>query len=242
MFTAMAHKEERFLFSIYPLVCLGSALSCTSVCAVAGAWSARLKAVFLFLVGAFFLISAIVSSSRIAALVVYYGAPLEVYGSLFALGNNEAVKPAQVCVGKEWYRFTSSFFVPEGAHLNFVKSAFDGQLPAPYAEGEDAMRIAHSYFNDENREDTSRYVDVSECDYMIDFAVGDGRYRYDASPTGTWQAVHCSQFVDAEKSRFPRRSFYVPRVFDAALGSSSVAYADYCLLQRATAEGGGSWF
>ena len=46
-------------------------------------------------------------------------------------------------------------FVPEGAHLNFVKSAFDGQLPAPYAEGEDAMRIAHSYFNDENKEDTT---------------------------------------------------------------------------------------
>ena len=41
MFTSMAHKEERFLFSIYPLICLGSALSCTSLCAVVGAWSAR---------------------------------------------------------------------------------------------------------------------------------------------------------------------------------------------------------
>ena len=44
-----------------------------------------------------------------------YAAPLHVYGelssSLAALPPN--APPAVICVGKEWYRFPSSFFLPE---------------------------------------------------------------------------------------------------------------------------------
>ena len=35
-----------------------------------------------------------------------------------------------VCVGKEWYRFQSSFFFPStNFRLGFLKSDFAGQLP-----------------------------------------------------------------------------------------------------------------
>jgi hypothetical protein len=38
-----------------------------------------------------------------------------------------------VCVGKEWHRFPSSFFLPNNNwNLKFIKSEFNGQLPAPY--------------------------------------------------------------------------------------------------------------
>ena len=43
----------------------------------------------------------------------------------------------RVCMGKEWYRFPSHFFLPNGegdadsggARLEFLKSGFNGQLP-----------------------------------------------------------------------------------------------------------------
>ena len=39
-------------------------------------------------------------------------------------------REVNVCVGKEWYRFGSSFFLPsERVHLQFIKSGFDGLLP-----------------------------------------------------------------------------------------------------------------
>ncbi len=52
-----------------------------------------------------------------------YAAPLQVYGdlsnSLSALPSNSP--PAVICVGKEWYRFPSSFFLPdERFQLSFV--------------------------------------------------------------------------------------------------------------------------
>ncbi len=47
---------------------------------------------------------------------VGYHAPLDVYLELSQLAKNPKVhtladdKPVNVCVGKEWYRYTSSFF------------------------------------------------------------------------------------------------------------------------------------
>ena len=57
------------------------------------------------------------------ALYVNYAAPLQVYGelssSLMSLPSN--APPAVICVGKEWYRFPSSFFLPEERFkLSFV--------------------------------------------------------------------------------------------------------------------------
>ena len=39
-------------------------------------------------------------------------------------------QPSVVCVGKEWHRFQSSFFLPStNFKLAFLKSEFSGQLP-----------------------------------------------------------------------------------------------------------------
>lgn len=40
----------------------------------------------------------------------------------------------RVCVGKEWYRFPSHYFLPEGAKLGLIKSHFDGLLPGEFLE------------------------------------------------------------------------------------------------------------
>ena len=51
-------------------------------------------------------------------------------------GAGASTSPKSVCVGKEWYRFPSHFFLPHNYHLQFVKSEFSGLLPKPFsAEG-----------------------------------------------------------------------------------------------------------
>ena len=47
--------------------------------------------------------------------------------------NTTNSKVVSVCVGDEWYRYPSSFFLPGSAYrLQFVKSGFDGMLPIAF--------------------------------------------------------------------------------------------------------------
>lgn len=51
-----------------------------------------------------------------------------------------------VCYGKEWHRFPSSFLFPDGRYrIGFVKSAFDGMLPAYYGDGENGNLLDFHY-------------------------------------------------------------------------------------------------
>lgn len=74
----------------------------------------------------------------------------------FTLG---AIPPctARICVGKEWYRYPSSFFLGSDAELRFIKSGFTGQLPQPFS-AEHGTWGTQPGFNDLNREENSRYV------------------------------------------------------------------------------------
>ena len=63
-----------------------------------------------------------------------------------------------VCIGKEWYRFPSNFFLPEERfHLQFIKSSFTGELPKPYAKEKPTSSIP-SHMNHLNMEEPTRYV------------------------------------------------------------------------------------
>ena len=78
-----------------------------------------------------------------------------------------------VCVGKEWYRYPSSFYLRPWSRLYFLKSSFTGQLPSKYKESHDENDIygtrAHTpYMNDNNKEEITRYIDYKECHYIID--------------------------------------------------------------------------
>lgn len=74
---------------------------------------------------------ALLCSARVASSIHNYGAPLDLYNHLY---RNELGRKSQrevnVCLGKEWYRFGSSFFIPSNKqHVQFIKSGFDGLLP-----------------------------------------------------------------------------------------------------------------
>lgn len=104
---------------------------------------------------------------------------------------------ARVCVGKEWYRYPASFFLPERtkdsvalfadkrshtpggpAELAFILNNFTGLLPQPYLPGIPfGSRELRTGFNDENRHEPDRYVPIESCDYIIDLQLPPERTR-----------------------------------------------------------------
>ncbi|KAK8768491.1 hypothetical protein V5799_015043 [Amblyomma americanum] len=167
----------------------------------------------------------------------YLIAPMEVYMELGPLANlaadghdnqEDIVVPSTLCVGKEWYRFPSSFFLPQNWELAFIESEFRGQLPKPYASGANATRIIPTDMNDANREEQSRYVNLSLCDYLVDtdgHDVTDREPEYSSSPE--WEVVSSVKFLDSRRSPVYARAFYVPFVSERLC-----SYVNYYLLKR----------
>ena len=223
------HKEERFLYPIYPCLCLGAAV--VSVVSVQTGMhyyygystlssspspsmiittkqeqskedSGRRRSSLIVLL-LIWIPAAIISSARLLALSKYYTGPLRLYSQLSeAILHNTATtvamtKPTMmICTCGEWYRFPSSFFVPESRSLSssattveeeeavinfnfgFAQSTFDGQLPQPFTtdgsghpsfprEGGARANI----FNDMNQPEPGSYTSLDEdCDYLIELS------------------------------------------------------------------------
>jgi alpha-1,2-mannosyltransferase len=166
IFTLQPHKEERFMYPAYPFLALNGALSLHALLALLGALPRpRLLPPRLLLA----LVAGAVAAStafcvlRTAGLATGYAAPLRVYAPLAGLA-----RPGDsVCLGKEWHRFPSSFFLPDGVRARFVRSEFRGLLPGAFREDRGGAagrwrRPATSEvpdgMNDENREDPGKYV------------------------------------------------------------------------------------
>ncbi|KAG8141607.1 hypothetical protein E2320_007207, partial [Naja naja] len=93
-----------------------------------------------------------------------YHGPLDLYPEFHRIATDPTIhtvpegRPVHICVGKEWYRFPSSFVLPENWQLQFIASEFRGQLPKPFAKGPGATRLIPTDMNDQNQEEPSRYV------------------------------------------------------------------------------------
>ncbi|XP_042901366.1 alpha-1,2-mannosyltransferase ALG9 [Parasteatoda tepidariorum] len=238
-FFPLAHKEERFLFPIFPMICLGGAVGIDS-----------LQRIYHYLFGkkkmsdyldytswisvSIMILFTILSTSRIFAVYKGYRAPNEVFMELGTYPYNENLHPlppeypVNVCVGKEWYRFPSHFFLPDNWNLQFLQSDFKGHLPKPYSSLPNATRIIPSDMNDLNLEEPSRYVNIKECDYIVDsdfphFSKLEPRYSRDPN----WKVLFSVPFLDAARSHQFFRAFYVPY-----LSELYCTYVDYNLLQR----------
>ncbi|OWK18064.1 hypothetical protein Celaphus_00008900, partial [Cervus elaphus hippelaphus] len=98
------------------------------------------------------------------SLIPGYHGPLDLYPEFYRIATDPTIhtvpegRPVNVCVGKEWHRFPSSFLLPENWQLQFIPSEFRGQLPKPFAEGPLATRSVPTDMNDQNLEEPSRYV------------------------------------------------------------------------------------
>ncbi|CAD5122594.1 DgyrCDS11006 [Dimorphilus gyrociliatus] len=240
VFILQPHKEERFLFPIYTLICLSAAICIDHLQRLISWAKYGRKAIHYtqYILNKWFVIGLLMlhasgSVSRCFALYKNYQAPLHVYGDLMKVAHNSSLHPlssyvqVNLCVGKEWYRFPSSFFLPENWKLMFVKSEFKGQLPK-YFESENPTSSIPSHMNDMNLEEPTRYINVSKCHYLVDLDVPtesklEPRYSLQ---TKQWKVLYSGDFLFSSGSSSLFRALYVP-----FLTSKKVKYIKYNLLQ-----------
>ncbi|KAG8225439.1 hypothetical protein J437_LFUL004439 [Ladona fulva] len=237
VFFFQPHKEERFLFPIYPLICLCGALTVDVgqklwFRYVVGASGKSVKPVkqpsapatekapsagnpqppahylrhTIWITLPTVAICSLLGASRILALYKGYHAPFDVFMEFSKMAAEGHIptggRPINVCMGKEWYRFPSSFFLPDSNwNLKFIQSEFRGQLPKEYSGLPNATMIIPEDMNDMNLEEKKRYVSTMLSHRLL-------------------------------------RAFYIP-----GLSESYCTYASYNLLQstRFSLKGRGHW-
>lgn len=243
VFFPQSHKEERFLFPVYPMICLAGAVTVDNLQKIFYYIFIKKKvshylestnwiAIVLCILYCF------VSLSRTAGVYKAYRAPVETFMELTKVSSDEELHPlpsdypVNICIGKEWYRFPSSFFLPHNWHLQFLKSEFRGQLPKPFSHLPNATQIIPTDMNDQNLEEHSRYVDLKQCDYIVD---SDFPSESDLEPSYSrdkqWRVISTIPFLDSHRSSKFLRAFYIPYFTDFRC-----IYVDYNLLQNTRIE------
>lgn len=223
IFTIQPHKEERFMFPAYPFLALNAAIAFHSLLAwvgspdsiIFGRIPARIK---LAVIVPVVILAINVGLLRIIGTVTAYRAPLQIYG---ALGSANLTRPGDtVCFGKDWYRFPSSHFLPNGTHAKFIKSEFDGLLPGEFYEGKTGSGLFPCTWlippgmNDRNREDPGKYIDIQYCAYLVDSYMP-GTKATEHEPLyvlddGKWEKISCAPFLDASKTGTIARTVWIP--------------------------------
>ena len=136
VFGLTPHKEERFLFPIYPLLCLAAASTLDVLQKTYVVLILRDKVENYFdrtrwISNCTLIIFGILSLSRVIALYENYHAPIGVWTYVANIpGTSSTTERNQfsVCVGKEWYRYPSSFFLPNtNWNLKYIQSEFKGR-------------------------------------------------------------------------------------------------------------------
>jgi alpha-1,2-mannosyltransferase len=170
IFSFQPHKEERFMYPVYPALALNAAMALHIILAafgksdpktLAGKIPARLK---LLIVSLCMIGSVDVGLARIYGIYTAYSAPLKIYEPLESVGS----KGDSVCFGKEWYRFPSSYHLPNDMHAKFIKSEFNGLLPGEFSEARTGFGLWSGPWlvppgmNDQNIEDLGKYVSQHE--------------------------------------------------------------------------------
>ncbi|KAK9331945.1 Alg9-like mannosyltransferase family-domain-containing protein [Lipomyces starkeyi] len=254
IFFAQPHKEERFFYVVYPLLCLNAAIVFDSFVAIYKAvlgkfgfsqsviadWTSWTQTLLL-------LVAIVLWYSRILALHSFYYAPLEVYGGLFNVttvsGTAASSDLLNVCVGREWYRFPSSYFLPENMRLKFIKSDFDGMLPTEFAEGVswyEGASLRPEGLNNENREETSFYLSIDECDYLVDsnFTTPNQEGTFEkqfVTDVENWEIVQCTPFLDSNHSTLLARVIKLPDFIESLIPAEATYFhrewTAYCLLK-----------
>ncbi|XP_020288827.1 alpha-1,2-mannosyltransferase ALG9 isoform X2 [Pseudomyrmex gracilis] len=241
VFFLQPHKEERFLFPVYPMICLAGAIAVDIVQKLyfyirtkVNPWhiGCHYLQYTAHITGLAIIVCGLLGLSRSLALYKGYYAPMEVMIEVNKLKiENEASNNIDInfCVGKEWHRFPSSFFFPTNNwKLRYLSSEFKGQLPQPFLEHENATNVIQPHFNDMNREEPSRYFDLEKCHFLLDLDIGtetalEPNY---SRLSDRFTVIRSFKFLDVSKSHSFFRAFYIP-----LLSHKFCTYGSYNLLQ-----------
>ncbi|CAK9807241.1 Alpha-1,2-mannosyltransferase ALG9 [Anthophora plagiata] len=242
VFFLQPHKEERFLFPVYPMICLTGSIAIDTIQKLYFFIRTKLSSLHIayhylqYTVHITFfaiLICGFLGISRSLAIYKGYYAPMEVMIDANKLAlEKEVSKDMNInfCVGKEWHRFPSSFFFPSNNwKLQYLKSEFKGQLPQPYLDCENGTSIIQPHFNDMNREEPTRYFSIDKCHFILDLDIGT---ETDLEPNysrlnDNFTIIKSSKFLNSAKSHQFFRAFYIPFV-----SHKFCTYGSYNLLQN----------
>lgn len=229
--------------------------------------------IFAGVTGAMLMLTTLLSLARIVAIQTNFRAPMTLmlhfqYSELPALAiynyphhyptlnlTNFQHSPEQIdvsileqknltlCYGPEWYRFPSSFLVPDVVRTEFIKTDLGIQLPKHFVERRSEVpesrqslkkrleiaRTSPIGYNDQNIEEMDRYVSEDDCSYIIDLDFPDRRKATGQIPLfdpKTWERVLCEDYLDSERSPISTRTFSFPTF------SAMNSYGDFCLLRN----------
>jgi hypothetical protein len=159
------HKEERFLFVVYPLLCLCSRRRFVrAVSPLASDAHARTPWRPSRL--------CVLSVSRSASLVLNYRAPLVVWRTLPRCRSTVAAEPVNVCVGQEWHRFPASFFLPnDRVRCATSKPAFTVVAQAVCTVSARHLRSAERHESLQSRGTRPLRAARFDCDYLVDLSL-----------------------------------------------------------------------
>ncbi|PON33003.1 GPI mannosyltransferase [Parasponia andersonii] len=208
------HKEERFLYPVYPLICVAASAVIESfpdffrdkydpnrnylLVMIAKILRPILLGLILY-----------ASHARTFSLINGYSAPLEIYK---LLQHHEDVGTGSVlCVGSEWHRFPSSFFVPDYiGEVRWIDDGFRGLLPFPFNSTLGGTAAAPPYFNNKNKASDEQYLqNLEACTLLVELHLS-RPYPYRGSDMSTWEVIGALPYLDRELSPALYRSFFIP--------------------------------
>lgn len=253
--TSQPHKEERFLAPCYTFIALTAAVALADSIALflrltrpLGSSFARVVKTIMSL--ALLLLCITLGASRIIMQIKSYRAPLDIYRHLSdvelqrGIGPRDApseymstLREINICVGKEWYRFPASFFLPDRRfRIRFVRSGFTGLMPKPFREDGNGTRVIPSGMNEFNKEDPAQFYAWSQaegCHYFVDLDLShrqsqDKELTNEESPIPkeARAILFSATFLDSELSRAGFRAFFLPGFED------KLVYGQYQLIRN----------
>uniref|UniRef100_A0A803LVR9 Mannosyltransferase n=1 Tax=Chenopodium quinoa TaxID=63459 RepID=A0A803LVR9_CHEQI len=207
-------EREWFLYPIYPLICVAASAFIESMPNFfrdkynpndSSALVMIAKFVRPLILG--FILC--VSHSRTFSLIHGYSAPLEIYKHLQY--HEDAGYGSTLCVGSEWHRFPSSFFIPDYvAQVRWIDDGFRGLLPFPFNSTLGGTSAAPSYFNNKNKASDKQYLqDLEICTLLVELHLK-RPFAYRGSDLSTWEVVAALPYLDRELSPSLHRSFFIP--------------------------------
>lgn len=229
IFFSQPHKEERFLYPIYSLISLLAAIFLSKL--ALGVKRFISKKVFTILQAGFILSLITVSNLRILNLVENYAAPLKTFNTVARLEEATTTSPVNVCMGKEWYHFPASFFLPDSYRLRFVECGFDGLLPGDFYELDNIFEsTTHipANMNNKNKFELDKVVSLTECDYFVDNSQFDSipQLLYPNLTTAPgWEVMDCNKMLNPNGHHsFIGKLLYIPYF--------RVERMDFCVLKK----------
>lgn len=261
IFTIQPHKEERFMYPIYPLIALNAAITIhillthlgsrdknSLMSVVPGQVKFGFAATLAF--GAI-----LIGLLRMAGLASAYDAPLSIYKPLFE--KNMSRPGDTVCLGKEWYRFPGHYHLPNGVKGKFIKSAFDGLLPGEFSTAGTGFGIWPGTWlrppgmNDMNIEDPGKYVSnvyplpqastnisqtsIEHCHFLVDSSFPGTKPAINEpnyiADEQNFDRIKCLEFLDPARTQFLARMLWVPD-WEIIPEQYKRQWGHYCLLRQ----------